>query len=204
MTKKGGFFMEEKEKIPGNKMAWNVVGWAILFSILLGILYSLIYGVLTSNTDNLIIAMIIAFILQALVSYFTWKMSISTAFKKKTISSTEVGNVVRGIFIYTILILVIYSISNILDANQGLEEISDSIFSYYDSFAESYLSDSGFISYQQQKQAIIEEVKSTLYGFLTILIVGNWIIYLVMAFVAKKMVLKYVVVEDDFVIKNNE
>ncbi len=184
--------MGEQNIVSGSKMAWSIIGWAIVFGIVFSIAYSLVYSLLTSDIESLTIALIISFVLQAISAYFLWKVSISVAFKNKTISYSDTSIVIRGIFIYTVVILLFYSISTILETNDKLEELSDSTFAFYDSYAESYLSDSEFISYQQQRQDIINEVKSELNGFLAVLIIGNCIIYIVMAFVAKKMVLKHV------------
>lgn len=193
--------MNEKEIISGNKMAWNIIGWAILYGFLFGIVYSFTFNLLTSNLDNEVLTGVIYIVLQSLVAYFTWKASISTAFRKKTINYSAVSSVIKGIIIYTIIILILYSISITIESNSKLEEVSNSVFSIYDFYAEYYLEDSDFIAYQQQKQDMIDEVQSQINSLIVTFIVANVIIYSIMIFASKKMVLKYVQPENDVIIQ---
>ena len=193
--------MNEKEIISGNKMAWNIIGWAILYGFLFGIVYSFTFNLLTSNLDNEVLTGVIYIVLQSLVAYFTWKASISTAFRKKAINYSAVSSVIKGIIIYTIIILILYSISITIESNSKLEEVSNSVFSIYDFYAEYYLEDSDFIAYQQQKQDMIDEVQSQINSLIVTFIVANVIIYSIMIFVSKKMVLKYVQPENDVIIQ---
>ena len=193
--------MNEKEIISGNKMAWNIIGWAILYGFLFGIVYSFTFNLLSSNLDNEVLTGVIYIVLQSLVAYFTWKASISTAFRKTAINYSAVSSVIKGIIIYTIIILILYSISITIESNSKLEEVSNSVFSIYDFYAEYYLEDSDFIAYQQQKQDMIDEVQSQINSLIVTFIVANVIIYSIMIFVSKKMVLKYVQPENDVIIQ---
>lgn len=182
--------MSEREIIPGSKMVWHVIGWSFLFSFLFNIVYSFLYNIISSATQNLIVICIIAIILNGIFNYFTWKISVSTAFRSRTIASSDLNYVTKGILIFAIVIVALYCISNFLDMNESVEKLESQSLGFSDYYAETYLSDSELIEYQQERNAIIEDAKSQIYGYSIFLTIAVSALYIFMAFVANRMIAK--------------
>ena len=184
--------MEEKKIISSGSMTGKLIGWSILYGLCLGILYTVIFNLITGNMENIIIVFVIGLILQAICAYFMWYCSISSAFKKTTIVSSDFKKVVRNILIYTIILLIIYACYTLFNVEISIDEAVDESFGTLDMLM-SYGTDEQLIEYQQLRNQAIDEVTSQVYLYTTAFIICVSIAYIAMVFVAKNSMKKHLV-----------
>lgn len=198
--------MENKKIISAKSMTWSLIGWSILYGLCLNILYGFLVKLFTGgNHGNLTFVLIISLILQACVAHLMWYFSITSAFKKSTIVSSDLSKVINNLLIYTVILLVIYSVGNIISIDKTVEDAADKEFQIYDTYSQYLLSDEDIIKYQQMKDDVVKNVKDEVHTYVAILLICIAIINIVMVFVAKAFMKKYVVLDNNInPIKDNQ
>lgn len=108
--------MENREVANSSKMSSELIAGFFLFGILTTIVYCIIINIFKNILANsLPILTAIVIFLQAITYYFTWKFSISYTMKKKTMETSNLSRVMRNIIIFTVIFLIISSISIYFD-----------------------------------------------------------------------------------------
>ena len=185
--------MSHKEVTTIRKATGELKGGFLLYGIPFGILYSLIYNHIVNKIvgDSYIAMIIITIILQGIIVFFIWQSSTATTFKKRALYREDVSIVMRNLTIFTIIISVVSAITNFNEVNSKFDRLEKS----YDSLSYMFKSydDDQLKQYQEKKQKIVDEAKSRLYGYLAVLDVGLFVVYLGVLPFEKKFLLKHVV-----------
>lgn len=179
--------MEPKEvstvrKITG-ELIGELIGGFIVYGIIYGILYSIIYSLIIEkiSTDSLMPQAIIAIILQGLFAFAIWRVSIKTTFRKRSILQNDVPKVIKNMFIFTVILCVISTFSNYLEVKEKVEKIEDRVNIYT-----SYMYDDA----KEETEEALEEAKSELYTYLTVLELGLFAAYMAVVPLQKKAILE--------------
>ena len=165
--------MSHKEVTTIRKATGELIGGFLLYGIPFGILYSLIYNhIVNKIVGDSYIAMIII----TIIVFFIWQSSTATTFKKRALYREDVSIVMRNLTIFTIIISVVSAITNFNEVNSKFDRLEKS----YDSLSYMFKSydDDQLKQYQEKKQKIVDEAKSRLYGYLAVLDVGLFVVYL--------------------------
>ena len=191
--------MENKQIATVRTITGELIGgfflYGIVFSILYGILYSILYPVISNSipSDYSIFKAILAIILQGITVFCVWRCSIATTFRKRLINTNDVQNVMKNLMIFTIIICLISAIMNFFEVNAEVEKNINSNANI--SIAESYMkylyNDEQIAQYQAEKEKIINETKTKLYTYWTVLEFGLLAVYLGVVPLQKKAILKY-------------
>ena len=186
--------MENKEVVTSGKMTQLLIGYWLLWGIVVGILYNVIFSLITAKIESMVLVAILAIIFQGIIVFVVWKLSTSSSFKKKTIEYNDVPNVMKNLVIFTVIICVITAIYNISSVNSRIDKAleSNNKLKYMESFMSYYYSDTEMAEYQKQKEETINKAKNEAYTYLIILEIGLTIVYLAVLPLEKKEILKYV------------
>ena len=187
--------MGEKELSTTRKITGELIGGFLLYGIPFGLLYSFIYSIIAGKSESLIFRAIVAIILQGIIAYNVWKCSTKSTFKKRTMYTYEVPTVMKNLTIFTIIICLITAIYNFGQVNSTFDKMVE-----YNSelrVSELYMSylydDDEMAEYKAQKEKIIAEAKSKLYGYLAVLEIGLLAVYLGILPLEKKNILEYTI-----------
>lgn len=189
--------MEEKKVETVRNVTGGLIGGYLLYGILFGILYSFIYSSISKmfSSDLLIPKAIIAIILQGITTFCIWRCSIAETFKKRAIDRNDVKKVMRNLIIFTVIICIISGLDNYSKVNEQLDNIINSNASI--KISEMYMKylydDEEIAQYKAEKERIINEAKTKLYTYLTILEIGLLAVHVSVIPLQKKAILKHAV-----------
>lgn len=189
--------MEEKKVETVREITGALIGGYLLYGIVFGILYSFIYTRISRSFSNesLIFTAIIAIILQGITTFCIWRCSIGATFKKRSIDRNDVKKVMRNLMIFTAIICIISGLDNYYKVNEQVDKVINSNASI--KISEMYMKylydDDEIAQYKAEKEKIINEAKTKLYTYLTVLEIGLLAVHLSVIPLQKKAILKYAV-----------
>lgn len=175
--------MRNKQVATVRTITGELIGGFFLYGIAFGILYRIISKIL--SPDSLILAAIIAIILQGIRVFCVWRCSIATTFRKRSININDVQTVMKNLMIFTIILFLISTVMNYSDINKSLTTIQKMTEAYT-----YYIDDPELIS---QYKAENEKNISNLYTYLAVLEIGLLAVYLGVVPLQKKAILKHAV-----------
>lgn len=186
--------MENKEMVSARKMSQHLMGNWLLWGLLFGFIYSFVFALITNSMESLVLKAIIAVIAQGIIAIIVWKLSISSSFKKRTISYNDVPTVMKNLIIFTLVICILTGIYNIASVNSSMDEAinSDYKLKFSESMMSRIYSDEQMAEYNKEKEKTIAEAKNKANMYLIILEVGLTAVYLAVLPLEKKEILKYV------------
>ena len=186
--------MENKERVSSGKISQLLIGYWLLWGLLLEFIYSIAFQIVTESIGSLFLKAIIAVIAQGIVAIILWKLSTSSSFKKRTISNNDVPTVMRNLIIFTIVICIVTGIYNIASVNNSIDKAikSDYRIKMSENMMSKVYSDKQMTEYNKEKERVISEVKSKAKTYAVVLEVGLTIVYLAVLPLEKKEILKYV------------
>lgn len=173
--------MENKELSTVRKITGELIGGFILYGIVFSIIYRIIITIVIKNIpDSYILLAITSIVLQGFCAFFIWRFSISSTFKKRSISPDDIPTVIRNMFIFSIIICIISAIYNFSNVNKQIDDTINSNISLRTAERMmQYVSTQEEIDqYEAEKEKIINEAKHELYTYLAILEIGSLIVYL--------------------------
>lgn len=183
-----------------------LIGWNILYLILIGLLYSFISSLIINIISSMfsvysltyfITISIITLVCLWIILFCAWSLSISSTFKKRLIKKEDVKTVMRNLIIYTVIFFALNSILNFIDFKEDFEELEATVnlsLTITDTFAQYLYDDDELAQYESEKaetEEMISEAMSNLTISLVILEVGSLIIYISVVLLQKKAILKY-------------
>ncbi len=185
--------MENKEVITVKKITQRLIGYWVLWTIVLGIFYSIIYSLTTRNIDSMILLAIITIVLQAITIYCVWMLSTTFAFKTSTIARNDVSSVMRKLVIFTIIICVVNAIYNFYSLNSKIEETinSDPVLRYQENLMHELYGNDVVEGYKKQRNAEIKKAKREVYTYLAVVEIGLTAVYLGVLPLEKREILKH-------------
>ena len=164
--------MGERKVISSGRMTAKIIGFYILFAILLGIIVSPISQFVVPRVNNITIIVLIDIALMLVTAYLNWTLSVNLAFTKKKISDSDIEPVKRNLFIFLMVMLILYTAINLINFfNQTIAiNILSNIYS--------------------------EGTVSLLKSIVIVSIICDWIVNIAMWYIASKDIKKEVERED--------
>lgn len=173
--------MENKELSTVRKITGELIGGFILYEIIFSIIYKIIINVVIKSIPNsYTLLAIITIILQGFMAFFTWRCSISSTFKKRSISHDDIPTVIRNMFIFAIIVCIISAVYNFSNVNKQIDNTinSDIRLKTTESMMKYVATQEQINQYEAEKEKIINETKKDLYTYLAIIEIGSIIVYL--------------------------
>lgn len=187
--------MDNRQVISSKSFSGELIGRFILFTILFSIIWSLLSSIILNRIpeDSVVLKAIVAIIFQGIFLFLSWRFSISSAFKKKTINKHDVNTVFKYILIFTIIIYCISLIANFINVRKTAEEAvnSDTYIVLIDTYIKYHPDDEKVAEYKQQKEELINKVSNLTYTYLLISEIGLLIVYLISTILQKKSIAKF-------------
>ena len=201
--------MSEKEMIDSRSMTIQLILGYILFGILFSVIYQVTLGLMVNMIPSVILKILIGLLGKGILLYVIWRITISLAFKKKTIEKRNIPIVTKNI---TIFVLLVFSISFLVTFGQFTEQVKQlnekpaKVLLYEENLRQSGLEEE-LEEFQAEYQKQVEDQKDRLRGTFYGTEVGMLIIHLViLMFVrrriadqAERKVLHAVVSPEEFV-----
>lgn len=197
--------MCDKQIVKEQKITSNIITYFFIFGILGIIIYNILYKIV-EKIDSMFIMVIVATLLQGLILYYAWKISIIVTFKKETMYTIFVPYVMSKLMLIMIALYAISALSNFQTVKNEMEEIKNSNL-YSNSFYLQYLRESAaengnvlYFSNLKTKDEIEKECKEMVdkeagkvYGYLAFLQIGLFAVYFIVLSLQKKNILRYTV-----------
>lgn len=188
--------MEERNVVTVKSITGKLIGSYFLYGILWGIIYSIVYNKVSQNfsgEDSLIPIAIFAIILQGIITFFLWRTSITSVFKKVTINKNDVENLIKKLIIFTLVICFIHALTTWIEINDKIdEEIENSTeLRMAESYMKYFYNDEQIAEYNAQKEIIINEAKTKLNTYFIVLEIGILIVNIAVVPLQKNHILKY-------------
>ena len=182
--------MDNKKVASVRTITGELIGGFILYGIPFSILYMVIRNWISNiiSSESLIISVMISIVLQGVVAYCIWKCSITTTFKKRAINKNDVSTVIKNLVIFTFILCLFSAIMNFSEVNRKLDRNTNEILQFSEIYRNNEKQKN---QYLEKKEKSIAQTKNKLYTYLLILEVGLLIVYLGVAFLQKKSILKY-------------
>jgi len=191
--------MENKELATSKKITQELIGGWILWALVFGLIYYIIYAFIAVQVKSLISMAIITIIMDAITTYFIWKFSVKSTFKKRTMTYNDVPIVMKNLIIVTIIICTINGIFSYMYNKKRInEEIDNAVNSdfeinYYENMMSYMYDDEQMDEYYKEKEDNIRQVKNSGNIYLLVTIIGSFAVNLAVLPLVKKEILKYVV-----------
>lgn len=183
--------MENRKVTTAGKITQElIVGW-LIWKIVFGLIYSLIFRVINLITSSLVLKAILSIILQGIITYIVWKISIKSAFKNKTIDTSEIGTIMRNLIIFTIAIFVIIGAFNFYTVNKTVDQFvsSNPRVQFSEKLMSTYSTKEELDKYEKEKEKIINDAKKEYNTYLIIIEIGLAAAYLAVLPLVKKEIL---------------
>lgn len=201
--------MSEKEIVDSRSMTIQLILGYALFVIVFSIIYYVTVGIVVNFIPSVILKILIGLLGKGILLYVIWRITISLAFKKKTIEKRNIPIVTKNI---TIFVLLVFSISFLVTFGQFTEQVKQlnekpaKVLLYEENLRQSGLEEE-LEEFQAEYQKQVEDQKDRLRGTFYGTEVGMLIIHLViLMFVrrriadqAERKVLHAVVSPEEFV-----
>ena len=201
--------MSEKEIVASRSMTIQLILGYALFVIVFSIIYYVTVGIVVNFIPSVILKILIGLLGKGILLYVIWRITISLAFKKKTIEKRNIPIVTKNI---TIFVLLVFSISFLVTFGQFTEQVKQlnekpaKVLLYEENLRQSGLEEE-LEEFQAEYQKQVEDQKDRLRGTFYGTEVGMLIIHLViLMFVrrriadqAERKVLHAVVSPEEFV-----
>ena len=201
--------MSEKEIVDSRSMTIQLILGYALFVIVFSIIYYVTVGIVVNFIPSVILKILIGLLGKGILLYVIWRITISLAFKKKTIEKRNIPIVTKNI---TIFVLLVFSISFLVTFGQFTEQVKQlnekpaKVLFYEENLRQSGLEED-LEEFQAEYQKQVEDQKDRLRGTFYGTEVGMLIIHLViLMFVrrriadqAERKVLHAVVSPEEFV-----
>ena len=201
--------MSEKEIVDSRSMTIQLILGYALFVIVFSIIYYVTVGIVVNFIPSVILKILIGLLGKGILLYVIWRITISLAFKKKTIEKRNIPIVTKNI---TIFVLLVFSISFLVTFGQFTEQVKQlnekpaKVLFYEENLRQSGLEEE-LEEFQAEYQKQVEDQKDRLRGTFYGTEVGMLIIHLViLMFVrrriadqAERKVLHAVVSPEEFV-----
>lgn len=201
--------MSEKEIVDSRSMTIQLILGYVLFVIVFSIIYYVTVGIVVNFIPSVILKILIGLLGKGILLYVIWRITISLAFKKKTIEKRNIPIVTKNI---TIFVLLVFSISFLVTFGQFTEQVKQlnekpaKVLFYEENLRQSGLEED-LEEFQAEYQKQVEDQKDRLRGTFYGTEVGMLIIHLViLMFVrrriadqAERKVLHAVVSPEEFV-----
>lgn len=201
--------MSEKEIVDSRSMTIQLILGYVLFVIVFSIIYYVTVGIVVNFIPSVILKILIGLLGKGILLYVIWRITISLAFKKKTIEKRNIPIVTKNI---TIFVLLVFSISFLVTFGQFTEQVKQlnekpaKVLLYEENLRQSGLEEE-LEEFQAEYQKQVEDQKDRLRGTFYGTEVGMLIIHLViLMFVrrriadqAERKVLHAVVSPEEFV-----
>lgn len=201
--------MSEKEIVDSRSMTIQLILGYVLFVIVFSIIYYVTVGIVVNFIPSVILKILIGLLGKGILLYVIWRITISLAFKKKTIEKRNIPIVAKNI---TIFVLLVFSISFLVTFGQFTEQVKQlnekpaKVLFYEENLRQSGLEED-LEEFQAEYQKQVEDQKDRSRGTFYGTEVGMLIIHLViLMFVrrriadqAERKVLHAVVSPEEFV-----
>ena len=186
--------MENKEMASAGKISQRLMGYWLLWGLLFGLIYSFSFALISNLVESIVVKVIIAVIAQGGLDIIVWKLSTSSAFKKRTMSKTDVPTVMRNLIIFTIIVCIFTGIYNFFSANTAMDEAINSNYKLklYENMMSRVYSDEQMAEYNKEKAKLIADAKKQANTYVIMLEIGLAAVYLGVLVLEKKEILKYV------------
>lgn len=184
--------MENKEVASVRTVTGELIGGFFLYGILFGVLYSIIFYFVSKviPEDSYMLSAIISVILNGFLSFITWRCSIFTTFRKRTINQFDINTVMRNLIVFIIIIYIINTAFNFKNINDKLNQLINSNSSFAEKYMDYFYDDDEIKKYQEEKEKTIKEVKNKLYPSFILLNSGLLAVNIVIVLMQKKYISK--------------
>ncbi|MDO4282969.1 MAG: hypothetical protein Q4D02_04955 [Clostridia bacterium] len=151
------------------KIMWNFILWGILFSVVKFGIDIVLNSLSNINSSFGILTSIVSIFISAVITLLNWNFAISSSFKNRTTYIKEIPQIMKYLFIFLIVIMIINAISTFLsvkedirkeiEKNLGDTKSMDMLIERYGSYL-----DADMVSeYNMKKQEIVSSVSKKAY-----------------------------------------
>ena len=191
-----------KEIVTSGKMTVSLAVKWLLWGIVFGIVLKFVYALTVSFVSPL--ASIITMLLQVVMVYLAWKLSIKEAFEKKTINYYDVKKVMRNLIIFMVVVCILSSALSFITTSKEVDEIAKSELKYVERVFNDDVMTEEYIELKEnaikQKEQAIEKYRKDTYTQLIVSEIIWTIVFFAVLPLAKKEILKYVSYQETSVV----
>lgn len=120
----------EKKKVTSGKFISELIFGYIFYTILFGLICMVPLNIVKNTISSEWIAYAINLVIQVITTILVWKCGVSSVIKKKTTDRENISKIIKGLWIYVIIILIISVCLDVIEIKNTVAQIEEYIEQY--------------------------------------------------------------------------
>jgi len=140
--KLGGRKMEnEKKKVTSGKFISELIFGYIFYTILFGLICMIPLNIIKNIISSEWIVYTINLVIQTILTIFIWKCGVSSVIKKKTTDRENISKIIKSLWIYVIIVLIISVCLEVFEIKNTVVQIEQYTEKHIEQYKEQYSSE---------------------------------------------------------------